>query len=180
MVHVCLCVCVCSTDLRFLFLRACQSLVKEHASSIPRHTLTPQWLPSTLWLFPFVFKANGVGGGISGIEILKPQEAFLFLFLCFHKGALNILNFWLLSAPKTVSLGFHSSVSFFIPAPCTPPRWLKKRDRREKVTLPLESKYLSSWVSGGMLCVTVLTIHASWWFQTKIEGELAVCRFRDV
>ena len=72
------------------------------------------------WLFPFVFKENGGGHlflkrMVGGIEMLKQWEAFLFLFLCFHKGALNILNFWFIAVLKVVSLGLLSSVRFFIP-----------------------------------------------------------------
>lgn len=56
----------------------------------------------------------------------------------------------------------------------------KKRDSKEKVTLPLESKYLSSRVNGDMFVWQFSPIHASLWFQTKIEGKLAVCEFKDV
>lgn len=69
--------------------------MKKHASSILGPTRTPRQLSSTLGFFQLFFMEKAGGGGTSGIEMLKQPEAFLFLFLCFHKGALNILNFWL-------------------------------------------------------------------------------------
>lgn len=121
-----------SVKREFLFCaRACLFYTGTYSTPLP----SPPVTVINTWLFPFVFFFfffKKMVGGISGIEMLKQQEAFLFLFLCFHKGALNILNFWLISAPKAISLGCHSSVRFFTLLPLLQ-KWLKRETANKKL-----------------------------------------------
>jgi hypothetical protein len=110
--------------------------VSEHTSSTPETYPEPAAIVINTWPFPFVFKESG--GGISGVELSKQQEAFLFLFLCFHKGSLNILNFWLASVPEALSLGFQSSVGFLYHPSTHSSKVVKERDSKEKVALPFQ------------------------------------------
>ena len=117
--------------------------------------------PATIintWLFPVVFYGKGGGGHQWNRDVEAARGIFIFVFV-FSQGSPKYIEF--LAWSQLLKLFLRDSILFWVSSPSHSSKVAKKRDSKEKVTLPLESKYLSSWVNGDMFVWLFSPIRAS-------------------